>query len=452
MQYDFLKYHAIARISSPILTSLARYDMARAAALFIGFHMETQQRAAGPAPVNIVYLPKAGHTEDVMACFKGHERYTIHTLDRKLVKAVFLAFLPVEMDDNNYRSTDPAMERGKKLLREFWVRVLEYLQPAVGFDAMFSGNFSYAAEQELAGACTCKGIPFIAIHKECMKTSGLWPFFIDVYTIRKNPFQGAKVCSYNHNEAGIQKQARISAPENLIVTGLARLDRLHELRKQGKADTSSSDEPIVLFFAINTKAGLPILGRKIPGSFEILPENLERLHTEKLAQDNYMAMLELARDNPSIRVVIKTKGDVNSARILRRFYGDNPDLPPNLEIMAGGDLLDITKKATVVTSFNSTTLFEAMALNKPIVVPWFHEATDPELQPYFIDMGNAVSYAYSKEEYVRMLRDMALEPRRPESGAVLPPGVVRLLEKWCGNSDGMAGRRVRDVLDSLLDK
>lgn len=452
MQYDVLRYHAIARISGPILMSLACRNMARAAALLMGFHVETQQHATGPDQVSIVYLPKAGHTEDVMACFKGHARYTIHTLDRKLVKAVFNAFLPVEMDDNNYQSTDPAVEHQKKRLRDFWIQVLKYLQPAVGFDAMFSGNFSYAAEQELAGACTCKGIPFIALHKECMKTSGLWPFFIDVYTTRKNQFQGAKVCSYNHNEAGIQKQARISAPENLLVTGLPRLDRLHELRKQGKADTLSPDEPVVLSFAINTKAGLPMIGRKIPGSFETLPEHLERLNTEKLAQDNYIAMLELARDNPSIRVVIKTKGDVNSDRMLRYFYGDNPDFPPNLEIMAGGDLLEIMKKATVVTSFNSTALFEAMALNKPVVVPWFHEATDPELLPYFIDMEDAVSYASSKEEYVRMLKDMALEPERPESESVLPHNVAGLLEKWCGNSDGMAGRRVRDLLDSLLDK
>ena len=450
MNFSAIRYRAIEKISSPVLTAMARRNMPRAAAVFVGAHMETQQRASAAKPVNIVYLPKAGHTEDIMACFKDQDRYGIHTLDRKLVKAVYAAFLPREMDDNNYRSSDPEVEATKMRLRAFWVEVLKYLHPAMGFDVMFTGNFSYASEQELAGACTQVGIPFIALHKECLKTPGLEPFYTHVYQTRKGPFNGAAVCSYNNVEANIQKQTPVTDAEKILVTGMPRLDRLHTIQKQGQADKADPAQPLVVFFAINTKAGLPMIGRKIPGSFETLSRDLERLSTEKLAEDNYMAMLELARENPNIKVVIKTKGDVNSGRMIDRFYGDNPSLPPNLEIMAGGDLMDVMLRANVVTSFNSTTLFEALALNKPIVIPYFQEAADPDLAPYVLDMDEAVTYARSKAEFIALLKEKAFSSPEIRPGKALDPKAEQLLDKWLGNPDGLAGKRVRDVLDTVL--
>ena len=451
MKYDAIRYQAIARISGPILTSLVRRNMARAAALLIRLHVETQQRATGPEPVNIVYLPKAGHTEDIMACFQGHDRYGIHTLDRKLVKAVFNAFLPVEMDDNNYPSNDPVIECSKKELRAFWIRVLEYLHQSMEFDVVFTGNYSYAAEQELAGALTQMGIPFVALHKECMKTPGLRPFYKNIYQTRKAPFQGVKICVYNQSEAGIQAESGVVEQKNIAITGMPRMDRLHRLRKKWAKKGRKGLQPTVLFFSFNHKAGLPVLGRKLPGAYENLQHDLEHLNVVGLAETCHHAMVRLARENPDLRVVIKTKGDKNAAQYLSSIFGENPDFPSNLDIMAGGDLIDILLMAGVVCSFNSTTLLEALALGKPVVVPDFMEAKNPELELYLIYMEDAVEYASDVDALVRILYEKALEGKK-KMGEDLPETSLRLLDKWVGNSDGRAGSRVRRIIDGLIKR
>ncbi|ACL03363.1 hypothetical protein Dalk_1665 [Desulfatibacillum aliphaticivorans] len=450
MNYAAVRYRAIEKISSPILTAMARMNMARAAAMFIGAHMETEQRAEGANPVNIVYLPKAGHTEDIMACFKGYERYGILTLDRKLVKAVFAAFLPKTMDDNNYKTADAKANAAKLRLRAFWVEVLKYLRPSLNFHALFTGNFSYASEQELAAACTESGLPFIALHKECMKTPGLRPFYVDVYKTRKIPFQGTAICNYNEMETGIQTEAGVFDPDRIKIVGMPRLSRVHWRREDLVRAGKKADAPTILFFSFNSKAGLPVLGRKIPGSYETLQAGLEKLNVEKASKACHHALVNLARENPHIKVIIKTKGDQNAKRFMTRLFGENPDFPPNLHLAEGGDLLDMLSQATVVASFNSTTLFEALALDKPVVVPWFYEITDPALKPYILDMDDAVLYAHSEEEFCSMLKDLAV--RSHEEGRELPQTSQRLLEKWCGNPDGRTGDRIRRVLDSLLSE
>ncbi|MBI9074131.1 MAG: hypothetical protein JEZ02_01885 [Desulfatibacillum sp.] len=450
MNFSAIRYRSIQKISSPVLTAMARRNLARVAALFIGAHMQTEQKAAANNPVNIVYLPKAGHTEDIMACFQGHERYGIHTLDRKLVKAVYAAFLPKEMDDNNYRSTDPKIQAQKEKLRAFWVRVLEYLRLSMRFDAMFTGNFSYASEQELASACTQLNIPFIALHKECMKTPGLRPFYVEVYKTRKVPFQGRAICNYNLMESGIQAEAGVFDPEKILVVGMPRLSRLHWQRESLARFGGRAGRPTVLFFSFNHKAGLPVLGRKLPGSYETLKNDLEKLNVEMASKACHHAMVRLARENPEIQVIIKTKGDPKSKRFMAGLLGENPDFPHNLELVEGGDLLGLLNRATVVASFNSTTLFEALALNKPVVIPWFYEIPDPSLKPYTLAMDDAVSYAKSEDEFLEMMKEKALSPGHADSAGELPVEAKKLLEKWCGNPDGKAGDRVRDILDSFF--
>jgi hypothetical protein len=401
---------------------------------------------------HLLLLPKFGFTEDMAACFGADANYRLLRLNRTLVKAVFNAFLPAHIDDNNYRIEDARLQAQMLKLRRYWRLVLKTLLKLLPVDAVFTGNFSYAAEQELAAAFSALGVPFIALHKECLKTPGLEPFYEEVYRTRKNRFQGAKVWVYNEIEKRIQIAAGVVDAADIDVTGMPRLDWLHQARlQQGRQTHGQSARPMVLFFLFNTKAGLPIIGRKLPQRFEVLANDLERLNVTQLAAAAHRAMLTLAQTQPQLRVVIKTKGDVQSDKTLEQFFGRRPEFPENFEIVAGGNPVELIKASSVVCGFNSTALIEAVALNKPVVIPRFFEAQDPALAPYLLDMSQAAHFAASEQELIGMLKRFALTSPTDDQALTLGEARKAFLKHWLGNPDGQAGRRVRHALKALMD-
>ena len=205
-----------SRLSEPVLTLLSRMRKYNFAARLIGLHLHTIQRSSTSNSHTLLLLPKFGFTEDALASFAGRENLTLLTLDRRLVKSVYKGFLPEYIDDNNYCGHDADIQKEKKALRLFWERVLAALRRRHPIDAVLSGNFSYAAEQELAGACKATGIGFIALHKECLKTPGLEPFYKEIYKNRKNNFQGSKICVYNDIERRIEIEFNGSLAERLV--------------------------------------------------------------------------------------------------------------------------------------------------------------------------------------------------------------------------------------------
>jgi hypothetical protein len=125
-------------------------------------------------------------------------------------------------------------------------------------------------------------------------------------------------------------------------------------------------------------------------------------------------------------------------------YEKATDLPPNLRIAHGGDALPYIAEASIVCGFNSTTIFETLAAGKPVLLPWFSEALSPEALPYILDLRGIVPVAESAQVLKHRLIDLALNPL-PVQGE-LDSAVSEALKYWTGNSDGNAGRRVREMI------
>ena len=66
-----------------------------------------------------------------------------------------------------------------------------------------------------------------------------------------------------------------------------------------------------------------------------------------------------------------------------------------------------------MVGFNTTALIEALALGKPVIVPRYGEAKDPDLQKFIIDLGDAVEYADSPRELRRWSRSLRTNPPMP---------------------------------------
>jgi hypothetical protein len=123
-------------------------------------------------------------------------------------------------------------------------------------------------------------------------------------------------------------------------------------------------------------------------------------------------------------------------------------LPDNIHIVIGGSPQTLIFEHDVVCGFNSTSLLEALAAGKPVAVPHFAEAREAKMQPYRIDLEDAVEYAESADELVELLIRRAREKHQPKTE--LSAATIRVLDKWLFNSDGQAGLRVRKaVLDEI---
>ena len=439
-----------SRIEPRIATVAARYLGPGITARFLLLTMKRLDRQTdnGRAKYNLMVLPKPGFTEDALTSFGDDPDYALIPLERYLVKAVARAHPLVPYDDNSYITTDPETAAAKKELRTFWRNMFGIIRKKKNIHAVLTGSFWYASEQELAGAVVESGVPFISVHKECLKTPGLEEFFTVKYRQVKAPFQGSKILVYNEVEKRIQTRSGVFDPERIIVTGMPRLDPLYHNSAHQKS--VGREKPIILFLHFGDKAGLPILGSKDLRWFRKLDEeDLERLSVEQLCRDCHRAILEIATENPDLEIVVKTKGDFISKTNIEKYLGGS-GLPGNLKIQHGGDLAPLLFRARVAVGFNSTALLEAMVCGVPVVTPRFNESGEPDLQPYLLDLGSWAEYAGSAREFKQMILDPA-QSSVGATGRIDPGSREQALDRWLGNADGQAGRRVRDaVLEEIV--
>ncbi len=402
---------------------------------------------------NVLMIDKDTFYEDVLASLGASPDVRVYVANRVVVKSIAAAFLPPELDDNFYVSDDPKTIQAKLDYGAFLTSMWPYLSRLMPIDAVVSANFGYYAERELAGAMEALGVPFLALHKENLKSPGRMDFFADLYRSRRGPFTGRRILVYNEFERIVQTTAEIIAPDSVTVCGMPRLDRVHSWRQNvanGAANDSGRKQ--VLFFSFTEKTGLPQIRRKSRSGFANLAEPMDdalaKLSWETLFRDSHQALYRLALERADIDVVIKTKPRPRDYQPVIELLGASAAWPKNLRLAYKGDPFKLMIAAHTVSGFNTTGLFEAITAGKPIVVPRFAEALDPAYEPFIVDYETAASYANSGEDLTAKLQ-ASLE--QPVQGTELAAATKELLEKWTGNPDGKASERVTQAVLSEID-
>ena len=425
------------RALAPLITMFAERGNARAVARLLRWAVVPLSDGT-PNAVTVLVLPKEGFTEDVMAALGPDSRFRVVALARDYPKAVCAAFLPATIDDNTYRSAGTEYDAAKQRLRAFWTATWTEFTASAHVDAVMTGNFGYFAEQELAAAVDAAGVPFIALHKEALKTPGRRALFEKLYRERRQPFAGSRILVYNRLERDLQVNAGSIAADRVTVCGMPRLDRMHAWRRTA-AGKPAGARPCVLMFAFHDKTGLPIIPRK--GFFHETTDAESAAYAwTRLQREVNEVAVRIARDNPDIDVVVKTKSSLD--RSLALIGGERYDFGrhANLMVVGGGDPFAAIARADVVCGFITTALFESLAAGRAVVMPRFAKAAEPWAASFVLDLGGAVTVADSAEQLYGMLCSAA---RRPAAtSAALGQDAARELETWTGNADGGASARV----------
>jgi hypothetical protein len=422
----------------------------RSAAIFFlrNLKLERQSgRGASSSQKTILFVDMPGVRADVLAAFRDDADTSIHSISFKPFIGLASVLLHPALDDNNYVSRDPEVEQTKLKYRAFLTGMFRHALQTVPIDVVISGNFSYYAERELAAALAPLNVPHVILMKENLKTPGRQRYFEELYRERRGPFLGDRILSYNEIEKSVQVRAGVASPDRVKVVGMPRLDDIHRWREQNVG--LRPERKLILVFWFGKKTGLPVRLRKeranIPGDQERLPE-FDHLSWAMLQRQVAEAISEVAKRRPDILIRIKAKNSRNDAAALL----GGPAMPSNIEITTTGRILDLVSEASVVTGFNSTTIFEAIAAGRPVVVPCFAEAVLDNYRPFVVDCGRAVTNAGDKFDYMARLIELA-DANSPIP-ADLAPDAREALQMWTGNPDGQAGWRTRQALSDLLER
>ena len=422
---------------------VSKFGFAGLAAMLLRSFLKKEKIVPGSSEtVRLLLLSKPFFSDDVHTCFDDAPHVELYSLDVvriKALKAISSVFLPPSLHDYNYLSDDPKVESAKVRYRNFLGRVWDKMDRKMHFDAVLTGNFAYYSERELAVALEERGLPFIVLQKENMKTTGLVDFYRDIYRSRRGPFGGRKIFVYNEIEMQIEIEAGIVPPEKVAILGMPRLDRAHHYRERCRENDGEKIIWDILFLFFGPKVGLP----QMPTKFGItVQDRWQDLGWWNLSINTLHAVLDLAKKRPDIRILIKTKGDISKEKNLP----NTSEFPANVEIVSGGDGFQYIRKSRVICGFTTTGLLEAIAAGKSVVVPSFDEASEELMKPYLFDFGGTVEYADSKDDLIETLQQCLDDKGKSASCSDLNSEQKRVLWHWTGNADGLSGRRVREAL------
>jgi hypothetical protein len=445
------------------LTRLRRPWLVSRALLAVTKKLEfSSTRSPHPQPyrrILVLSSNKAGVLQDIEETFANAHDYELAIWPSYALRAIARAMLAPGLSHDRYITNDPAIEATKSNYRRFLKEVWRHFTTGHPVDAVIGVNFGYYVQREFAAALEESGTPFIVLQKENL--NGITPrradFWRVVYEKGRGKFAGRKILVYNDIERELQISSGIIEPNNVIVTGMPRLDRVHQWRRANAG--SEIQRRQVLFFGFSRKDKVP--GRSIKklkakgllstaAELEEASQQWSELGWDELCTGACQGIAEFARSRPDVQVIVKTKGQTIQIEETTELLKNGGELPSNIQVVKGGDPFELIAQSSVVVGFNTTGLIEAVAAGKPTVVPWFGEVHNETLRDIILDLADAVDYAHSPAELVERI-SICIETGITVP-AELPESSVKMLRRLVGNDDGAASARVLRAVDAEIGR
>jgi hypothetical protein len=329
--------------------------------------------------------------------------------------------------------TRPEYAEARERYRHRLAELLEDLWRDRRFDAFVVPSDSFFYVREAPYACHRLGVPFLVVQKET--TIAPWNMENGSAELRRHAPLVADhmtVCSERHREYWLRAGA---SPEAMTVTGQPRFDYYAEERSE---DLPFGDEgPIVLFFTYLPDFYHPVMvaseGRAVWA--DLLRRTEEGLW--RLAQEGYRILVKPHPLQPFRAETRRIKNEVGDL-FGRKVFAIEPTT----------DVRTLISGADIAVGFQSTVMFEAMAVGLPLVYTYW----DPEAKRIgdsmipFHRWGHLLEVADDAGAFEDRVRGARAAPW----GGELWQARRELAEEHLGALDGGASARVLDTLSRQI--
>lgn len=346
-------------------------------------------------------------------------------------------------DDVLAAAQSPTLMVRRQNLRTALRGILAPVYAELGVDATIGAALHYKQDLDWGATSQSLGYPYIILHRENLAAS---QSVIDLYEMRAkqiDPFAGGLIGFHNEIMRKIFVDSGYVPPDRAAVTGAMRMDNL--IARLPCAPPPPGPQRVTLF-SFGPGAGI------IDSSPPNWPKERQNYLWE-LCVETHVAVLEFARDNPNVEVIVKPKWGGSWIDNLLQLYAErglDPSDVPNFTIIAEADVQALIETSHVVIGFASTTLLEAAIMGRPVIVPWFAEAVKEEWQSrlLFRQDRDIFDCANSPAELKTLIGGRLNNP------VIDPPVAERrrqVFAKYVAPLDGSAAARTAEAFRTLID-
>ena len=305
--------------------------------------------------------------------------------------------------DASLHAVDPEIAANAKRFGLFLDRMFPIFLKMIGAQAVIGANFWYKQDIHWGNAAQRNGFPYLVLFRESLKVSETEKQALTDRCRRLGTFAGHAVLTHNNVVRDILLDSGYCTPEQAVTTGAPRMSRFIVDVVQGRYEASpqTGSRKTVTLFSFTPGISLNMLGTNPwpHNPYEGWVRLFERAHS---------AFAELAGDHSEINFVIKPKWDGKwRKRILQAVSsrGLDADELPNLTITALSPAHDLIRQSSAIVAFASTTLLEAGAAGRKVIVPDFEEAKDPYYRQHIklMETYDLFTPAESVESYKRAI-------------------------------------------------
>jgi hypothetical protein len=330
----------------------------------------------------------------------------------------------------HYHSLNSPEElRAKNILQKACNNAFPYLKKLLRFEAMISANIDYSQDQVWIEAGRKFNVPFISVCKEGIQCDSHFKYILNLY---KNPgfrFRGQKITVICNRKRHALVKAGVAKPENIVVTGAARTDGLHDIVARKKSWNVQKKKWVVLF------------------TFKH-----QFFKAYQLWEGMFLAFIDAAitDKNNGFDYIIKTRNREESAKIHARLSQARAD---SIKVDHKTTFEEIAENAAVSIGYNTTALVEVMATLMPVVVPHFEEATinlDSNMLISMAEQPIAYHVAYSPGEMTELIRRIIASPWLSPNIENVRYEREKIIEKFLHRIDGKRSHEIASEIRQTI--
>ena len=339
----------------------------------------------------------------------------------------------------------------QKKLRSFLKKFLKSLYLRLKVDCVVGSAVHYIRDYDIGKVSNEIGVPYIILQNENIFLNKSRSFYHKFYS-DLGKFVGSHIIVQNDLTKDIIVKSGIVTPDKISTLGSLRMDEYVEKVKSNNTSNkrkNSNHRKKVTLFSISYGHSLVSFTEYFPK--EHFPENRDSGFV-KLFEHVHTSIARLAMTNKDIDFVIKPKWGgkwIDEIKYVLSKNNIEAEKIDNLFIIVDTNVHDLILGSDVLCAFSSSIVLESIISGKPVVVPFFDEAVEPQYKGYiqFEDSFHLMDIAHSPEEFEKLIIEKL---NNPEISEECIKGRYDLFEKYLSSMNGDTFDKYARVINKII--